>query len=78
MDWKKKDLKLFKHTLVLMKDVQMHPFSGGMGQTENLKHRGKEASKRITNRYPDGDRLSYYVENNIVTFLACQGHYTFH
>jgi len=49
-----------------------------MGQTENLKNRGKEASKRITNRYPEGDRLSYFLEKNNVTFLACKGHYKFH
>jgi Txe/YoeB family toxin of Txe-Axe toxin-antitoxin module len=76
--WKTEDFKTFKYLLLLMKDVQIHPFTGGMGQTENLIGRGKEASKRITNSYPDGDRLSYTVENNIVTFLACKGHYAFH
>jgi Txe/YoeB family toxin of Txe-Axe toxin-antitoxin module len=78
LEWKAKDNKLFKYTLLLMKDVQLHPFTGGMGRTENLKYNGKEASKRITNRYPDGDRLSYFLENNIVTFVACKGHYKFH
>ena len=57
-----------------MKDVQLHPFTGGMGRTENLRYNGKEASKRITH----GNRLSYTVENNIVTFIACSGHYEFH
>lgn len=78
MDWKKENQKLYKYTLALMKDVELHPFTGGMGQTENLKNRGKEASKRISNSYPDGDRLSYTVENNVVTFIACKGHYKFH
>ena len=78
MQWKKDDSKLYKYTLLLMKDVQIHPFTGGMGQTENLRYRGKEASKRITNIYPNGDRLSYFLENNIVTFVACKGHYKFH
>jgi len=72
------DLETFKYLLLLMKDVQIHPFTGGMGQTENLKGKGKEASKRVTNSYPDGDRLSYTVENNLVTFIACKGHYEFH
>jgi Txe/YoeB family toxin of Txe-Axe toxin-antitoxin module len=76
--WKKDDMERFKYLLLLMKDVQIHPFTGGMGQTENLKGRGKEASKRVTNSYPHGDRLSYSVENNIVTFIACKGHYEFH
>lgn len=78
LDWKQKNKPLFKYILSLMKDVEMHPFTGGMGQTENLKYNGKEASKRITNSYPDGDRLSYFLENNIVTFVACKGHYKFH
>ncbi len=78
LNWKQDNFETFKYLLLLMKDVQIHPFSGGMGQTENLKGRGKEASKRITNTYPDGDRLSYTVENNIVTFIACNGHYEFH
>lgn len=78
MGWKKENQKLYKYTLALMKDVELHPFTGGMGQTENLKNRGKEASKRISNSYPDGDRLSYTLENNVVTFIACKGHYKFH
>lgn len=78
MDWKVENPKLYKYTLALMKDVELHPFTGGMGQTENLKNRGKEASKRISNSYPDGDRLSYTLENNVVTFIACKGHYKFH
>ena len=78
LNWKLGDFETFKYILLLMKDVQIHPFTGGMGQTENLKGRGKEASKRVTNSYPDGDRLSYTVENNIVAFIACKGHYEFH
>lgn len=77
-EWKKENPKTYKSILILMKDVQLHPFTGGMGQTENLKNRGKEASKRITNSYPEGDRLSYFLENNRITFVACKGHYQFH
>ena len=77
-DWKENNITLFRYTLLLMKDVELHPFTGGMGQTENLKYNGKEASKRITNTYPDGDRLSYFLENDTVTFVACKGHYKFH
>ena len=78
INWKTDDFETFKFILLLMKDVQIYPFTGGMGRTENLKGRGKEASKRITNSYPEGDRLSYILENNIVTFIACKGHYEFH
>ena len=76
--WRNNDFEIFKYLLLLMKDVQIHPFTGGMGQTENLRGRGKEASKRITNRYPDGDRLSYFLEKGLVSFVACRGHYDFH
>jgi Txe/YoeB family toxin of Txe-Axe toxin-antitoxin module len=71
---KASNIELFKYTLLLMKDVQIHPFTGGMGQTENLRYKGKEASKRITHE----DRLSYKLENDMVTFIACKGHYDFH
>jgi Txe/YoeB family toxin of Txe-Axe toxin-antitoxin module len=77
-EWKKEGFKIYKYILLLMKDVQLHPFTGGMGQTENLKNRGKEASKRITNSYPEGDRLSYFLEKKNITFVACKGHYKFH
>jgi toxin YoeB len=73
-EWKNTDMDSFKYLLLLMKDVELHPFTGGRGQTENLKNRGKEASKRIN----INDRLSYTVENNVVTFIACKGHYEFH
>jgi len=78
LQWKVDDTIIFKRILLLMKDVELHPFSKGIGKTENLKNRGKEGSKRITNTYPNGDRLSYSIENDIVTFIACKGHYNFH
>lgn len=73
-EWRESDIDKFKYILLLMKDVEKHPFTGGMGQTENLIKRGKEASKRVTHE----DRLSYTLENNMVSFLACKGHYKFH
>ncbi|MCA0388847.1 MAG: type II toxin-antitoxin system YoeB family toxin [Bacteroidetes bacterium] len=74
LDWKNQDTDTFKWILDLMKDVEEHPFTGGIGKTENLKGRGKEASKRIN----ISNRLSYFVENDNVTFIACKGHYLFH
>ena len=74
LQWKDSDTTIFKRVLLLMKDVELHPFVGGIGRTENLKNNGKEASKRITGL----DRLSYTVENNVVTYIACKGHYDFH
>jgi len=76
-EWKANDTERYKYLLLLMKDVEIHPFTGGMGHTENLRYKGKEASKRIT-PIPQSDRLSYTLENNIVTFIACKGHYDFH
>ena len=72
--WKKVDPEKYIYILKLMKDVEIHPFTGGMGKTENLRGRDKEASKRITQK----DRLSYSVENDEVTYFACKGHYDFH
>ena len=73
-EWKANDTEQYKYLLLLMKDVELHPYAGGMGKTENLRQRGKEASKQITQL----DRLSYTLENNIVNFIACKGHYDFH
>jgi len=73
-DWKKSNPKVYHRLLTLMKDVEANPFSGGLGKTENLVHKEKEASKRITH----SDRLSYTLEKDIVTFISCKGHYTFH
>jgi len=72
--WKVEDSDRYKYLLRLMKDVEIHPFTGGMGQTENLLGKEKEASKRVTQMH----RLSYTIENNVVNFIACKGHYNFH
>ncbi|MBS1532131.1 MAG: type II toxin-antitoxin system YoeB family toxin [Bacteroidetes bacterium] len=73
-EWRDEDFDSLKYLLLLMKDIEVHPFSGGMGQTENLLNRGKEASKRINIT----DRLSYVVEKNNVHLISCKGHYDFH
>lgn len=73
-NWKEEDENKYKYILRLMRDVQLHPFTGGLGRTENLRYRGKEASKRITIEH----RLSYSLNEDKVTFLACKGHYKFH
>lgn len=74
MEWKRNDEITYRHILRLMRDVEPHPFAGGLGKTENLKNLGKEAAKRISQR----DRLSYSIENDQVLFIACKGHYDFH
>lgn len=74
LNWKNENINIYKYVLLLMKDAELHPFTGGMGKTENLKERGKESSKRISLQ----DRLSYSLENNIITFISCKGHYKFH
>lgn len=74
MEWKLNENKVYKRILMLMKDVELHPFTGGIGKTENLKGKGKESSKRIT----DKDRLSYTLEKDVTKYVACKGHYQFH
>jgi len=74
LEWKTTHFKLYNRILRLMIDVEFHPFSGGMGKTENLSNNGKECSKRIN----EFDRLSYSLESDVVTFFSCKGHYKFH
>lgn len=70
LKWRAMDSDIFKNLLDLMKDVEEHPFVGGLGKTEALKYT-ERASKRITH----GDRLIYSLQNNIVTFFECKSHY---
>lgn len=72
--WKEKDRKLFDHILLLMKDVEPNPFTGGIGKTEPLKSIKGGAAKRIT----DKDRLVYCLKEGTVRFIACKGHYEDH
>lgn len=71
--WKDQDSETFERLLDLMKDVEEHPFTGGLGKTESLKYSDR-ASKRITH----GDRLIYSLQNNVVTFFECKTHYGDH
>ncbi len=69
-EWKTNDLVLFDRILLLMEDVEEHPFTGGLGQTENLQHGNTECWKRITREH----RLVYTLINDVVTFISCKGH----
>lgn len=70
LEWKGEDTDTFKRLLDLMKDVEEHPFTGGIGKTESLKYTDR-ASKRITHE----DRLVYSLHSNVVTFIDCKTHY---
>ena len=71
--WKSNDREIFKSILELMKDVELNPFVGGFGKTERLKN-SELCSKRIT----QGERLTYNVKSDTVTFVSCRGHYGEH
>ncbi len=67
---KSTDAERFKKLIDLMKDVETHPFTGGLGKTEALKH-SEKASKRSSH----GDRLVYSLKDDTVTFFECKTHY---
>lgn len=73
LNWRSNEREIFKSILELMKDVELHPFVGGFGKPEKLKN-SELCSKKIT----DGDRLTYSLRNDTVTFVSCRGHYGDH
>jgi toxin YoeB len=60
---------------ILLRDIELNPFSGKFGLTEILKHFTNRASKRINQEH----RLVYWLEgkgtNKKITIYSCKGHY---
>jgi len=71
LEWKKGDLKLYNRVLALLNDIPPNPFMGGIGETEVLKYKKGVASKRINSAH----RVTYKIEQDIISILACNGHY---
>ena len=70
--WNLENFELYERLLELLSDIQLHPFTGGLGKTEVLKNQSGIASKRLTHE----DRVTYSLKNNEIKILACKGHYT--
>lgn len=69
--WQKYDKSIYRRLISLMKDIEIHSFTGGLGKTEKLLGQVNAASKRIT----DEHRLVYSIDNNIVFLVNCKTHY---
>jgi Txe/YoeB family toxin of toxin-antitoxin system len=75
MYWKKENKLLYIRLHILLKDVEVHPFTGGMGKTEALKGTSGRASKRLNDEHRIQYSLSGRDENKIITIYRCKEHY---
>lgn len=71
LDWKNSNPGLYSRLIDLFIDIPENPFTGGIGETEVLRHVNGVASKRINQAH----RVTYRPEGNTITVLACNGHY---
>lgn len=55
----------------LIKDARRDPFSG-IGKPEPLKH---DLSGLWSRRINEADRLTYFLESDVLVIVACKGHY---
>jgi len=70
--WKGNDKELYARLHLLLKDIELNPFTGGLGKTEVLKQNLSGcASKRLTGEH----RIVYSLKSDIVTIYSCKGHY---
>ncbi len=72
LDWKQENNDTYQKLHRLLADIEEHPFTGGLGKTEALKHNDDGLnSKRLTR----ADRIVYSLKNSIITVFSCKGHY---
>lgn len=70
--WIENDFENYAKALALLEDIPRNPFTGGLGQTEVLKHTDLSlASKRINRP----DRVIYSLEQQQITVYRCREHY---
>ncbi len=70
-EWQRTDKAILKRINELIKDARRNPFSG-IGKPEPLKH---DLSGIWSRRINETDRLTYYLENDILVIVGCKGHY---
>lgn len=70
-EWQRTDKATVKRINALIKDAQRDPF-GGIGKPEPLKYGLSEAWSRRIN---GSDRLTYYLQDNVIIIISCKGHY---
>lgn len=69
--WLQTDKAVIKRINELIKDARRDPFSG-IGKPEPLKH---DLAGLWSRRINDTDRLTYYMENDVLVIVGCKGHY---
>lgn len=70
--WKAKNQKIYDRLHLLLRDIELNPFIGGLGKTEIL---GGDLSGQISKRLDEKNRITYAVKDNIITIYRCRGHY---
>lgn len=70
-DWIRRDRKLHKKIIALIKDIERSPFSG-LGKPEPLKH---DLSGYWSRRIDNEHRLIYEVTDNEIVIVSCRYHY---
>lgn len=72
--WQGQDKKTLKRVNKLLMDISRNPFDG-IGKPEPLKENLSGLwSRRIDD---NGNRIVYYISNDIVHIIACKGHYEY-
>ena len=69
--WMQTDKAVIKRINELVKDTRRDPFIG-LGKPEPLKH---DLAGLWSRRINDTDRLTYYMENDVLVIVGCKGHY---
>jgi toxin YoeB len=73
--WQNHDQQMYQKVHALLHDILLHPFTGGLGQTEVLRYVEQCCSKRITREH----RLTYWLSSNndtqVVIIYRCKEHY---
>ena len=70
--WQGQDKKTLKRVNTLLMDISRNPLDG-IGKPEPLKGNLSGLwSRRIDD---NGNRIVYYISNDIVHIIACKGHY---
>ena len=69
--WMQTDKATLKGINELIKDARRDPYSG-IGKPEPLKH---NLSGLWSRRINEADRLTYFLENDVLVIVACKGHY---
>ena len=69
--WLQTDKAVIKRINELVKDARRDPFSG-IGKPEPLKH---DLTGLWSRRINDTDRLTYYMEGDVLVIVGCKEHY---